>query len=150
MSEFKSKDFWRSGPRAGHPIHTEAEKNTVEQTEECHWRDSDEWDEIGQVGVDAGMIWIGDPCYLAPTDDDTDQIATSPARNWDRFVDWFCTPFRPTAQHPLGVVVRSGHGDGSYKVYAKYYKGAVAEVRIEFIDCTTGDVAFDWGQSLLT
>jgi hypothetical protein len=60
-------------------------------------------------------------------------------------VDWFNTPYRQSAQHPLGVVARSGYGDGSYKVYAKYYDGRVAELRIEFIDCTTGDVAFDWG-----
>jgi hypothetical protein len=109
-----------------------------------HWKHSKDWTEIGTVGVDAGQVWIGDPCYLAP-DDRVSPNAPSPSKDWDQFVDWFNTPYRQSAQHPLGVVARSGYGDGSYKVYAKYYDGRVAELRIEFIDCTTGDVAFDWG-----
>ncbi len=24
----------------------------------------DEWVQVGEVGVDAGMVWIGDPCYI--------------------------------------------------------------------------------------
>ncbi len=22
------------------------------------------WEKIGQIGVDAGLCWIGDPCYI--------------------------------------------------------------------------------------
>ena len=103
-----------------------------------NWKDYDDWQEIGSVGVDSGQDWIGDPCYLAPHDRVLPDPTPSPAENWDQFVDWFNTPYRQSAQHPLGVVALSGHGDGSYKVYAKYYDGRIAELRIEFINCSTG------------
>ena len=25
---------------------------------------TDDWIEIGKIGIDAGLVWIGDPCYL--------------------------------------------------------------------------------------
>jgi hypothetical protein len=34
------------------------------QVENLPVEGEDDWIEVGQVGVDAGMVWIGDPCYI--------------------------------------------------------------------------------------
>ena len=25
---------------------------------------NEEWEHIGEIGVDAGLCWLGDPCYI--------------------------------------------------------------------------------------
>src|SRR5438270_340558 len=38
---------------------------------------------IGEIGVDAGLCWIGDPCYILHTDQPPKAIGKS----WDEFCD---------------------------------------------------------------
>jgi len=95
------------------------------------------WEKIGTIGVDAGLCWIGDPCYLSED--------KAPFHDWGGFCDrLFETDFNEKRHaqyhydhgHPgLGVLVESGYGDGTYEVFArKNGAGRIAEVRIVFVD----------------
>ena len=84
-----------------------------------------------EVFVDAGLIWIGDPCYIMGDD------ASS------RVTDWmdFCDKIRGMegVSTPLGygtgVAVTSGYGDGCYPVDIEYNSdGRPSKVTITFIE----------------
>lgn len=95
--------------------------------------------QIGEIGVDAGLCWIGDPCYILHADPAPKAIG----KDWDAF----CDLLHEGAQYPickqlnydlghagLGVVVSTGYGDGLYPVYAEFNEdGRVAKVWVEFI-----------------
>lgn len=98
------------------------------------------WHQVGEITVDAGMIWVGDPCLLAD-DSYAPSSAPRPTR-WKAFVDWLynddqngrCPLPGGAREHPLGVIVRSGHGDGCYPVEVRRNReGDVAEVRVRFL-----------------
>jgi hypothetical protein len=38
---------------------------------------TDDWIEIGKIGIDAGLVWIGDPCYLQADE------PLNPLADWD-------------------------------------------------------------------
>ena len=65
-----------------------------------------------QVYVDAGLIWIGDPCYIMGND------ASHRVTRWSEFCeqlenhDKISTPLG----EGVGVLVDSGYGDGCYEV----------------------------------
>jgi hypothetical protein len=93
--------------------------------------------QIGEIGVDAGLCWIGDPCYIPHKDEPPKAIG----QDRDEFCDILGEEY-PTAKqfhydlgHPgLGVVVSTGYGDGTYPVYAEFTEGGrVARVWVEFI-----------------
>jgi hypothetical protein len=94
---------------------------------------------IGEIGVDAGLCWIGDPCYILHAQEPPQAIG----RDWGEFCDILNRAGQyPTAMqfhydlgHPgLGVVVSTGYGDGVYPVYAELNEeGRVARVLVEFI-----------------
>lgn len=94
-----------------------------------------EWQEVGEIGVDAGLCWIGDPCYCVTPDADE-----HPAKTWYEFCDKLddngVTQWNYKAGHPgLGVSVQTGYGDGVYPVYIKRNKeGRVIEVKVVFAD----------------
>jgi hypothetical protein len=74
---------------------------------------------VGHIGVDAGLCWIGDPCYIMGED------ASDNPQTWDDFCKSLgnehptMKSFNYTAGHEgLGVCVSTGFGDGSYPVYA--------------------------------
>jgi len=94
---------------------------------------------IGEIGVDAGLCWIGDPCYIlhaAPT-------PKAIGKDWGEFCDilhedaqgHIYKQFNYDLGHAgLGVVVSSGYGDGTYPVFAEFNEeGQVAKVWVEFI-----------------
>lgn len=90
------------------------------------------WKKVGSVGVDAGMVWVGDPCYLSGEA----SLRSCPPRpipsQWDQFCAWLTGAV--TQQHPLGMVIRSGYGDGEYPVSVRLTaEGQVAEMRVMFI-----------------
>ena len=85
------------------------------------------WEEIGFVTVDAGLISLGDPCYMSDGGND--------------FEDWsaFCDKHQRNERdgvHQLdngkAVIVSSGMGDGIYPVEVKREDGMIKEVRIKF------------------
>jgi hypothetical protein len=94
---------------------------------------------IGEIGVDAGLCWIGDPSYILHTNQPPKAIG----KDWDEFCDLLNEADQyPTAKqfhydlgHPgLGVVVSTGYGDGAYPVYAHFNEeGRIAKVWVEFI-----------------
>ena len=72
---------------------------------------------VGNADVDAGIIWIGDPCYVVGGD------SSHGPKDWDEFCDkwWKSDGERAAAAEPLGegvgVCVGRFGGDGSYPVY---------------------------------
>jgi hypothetical protein len=94
---------------------------------------------IGEIGVDAGLCWIGDPCYILHTDKPPQAIG----RNWTDF----CSILNRAGQYPtatqfhydlghagLGVCFSTGYGDGVYPVYAEFTaEGRISRVMVEFI-----------------
>ena len=92
--------------------------------------------QIGEIGVDAGLCWIGDPCYILHTEKPPQAIG----RDWSEFCDTLdsSSEFRQydyDLGHPgLGVVVSTGYGDGTYPVFAEFNdEGRIAKVWVEFI-----------------
>lgn len=92
------------------------------------------WEEVGVVGVDAGLIWLGDPCYCVTPDADE-----HPAKTWSEFCGMLPKQATATQQfnykmghRGLGVCVSSGYGDGCYPVEVKRQNGRIKEVRIKF------------------
>lgn len=85
--------------------------------------EADGWEYVGGVGVDAGLVMIGDPCYVSVDDRDPDE---HPVHNWGAFCDSLGHDY-PIAKslnynlghEGLGVVVSSGIGDGFYPVLVK-------------------------------
>jgi Protein of unknown function (DUF4241) len=81
-------------------------------------------EEIGYVGVDAGLLMIGDPCYFIGED----STASKRYNDWSHFLneqeligskaeDNHQMTY-PHGGEGLGVVFGTTHGDGVYPVYA--------------------------------
>jgi len=73
---------------------------------------------IGHIGVDAGVVWIGDPCYILHTDKLPDTLG----KDWDDFCDKlknnkYSKSFNYQMGHEgLGVCTSTKYGDGVYNV----------------------------------
>jgi hypothetical protein len=97
------------------------------------------WEKIADIGVDAGMVWLGDPAYTMTPD-----TPYPVARDWDTFVaEVFARPFerqgfsrfeKADNWGDVGVAVMPRDGDGVYPVYVRRdgRTGRIAEVRISF------------------
>ena len=86
---------------------------------------------IGHVNVDAGLVWLGDPCYVLGDE------ASSRVRNWSDLCEKLHGPGK-TSSAPLGdgvgIAVSSGYGDGRYPVYADLDEsGTVRSVTVQFL-----------------
>lgn len=90
-------------------------------------------EQIGVIGVDAGLCWIGDPCYIMGTDA-TEQPAATWAEFCKKLTDNDFQQWNFKLGHPgLGVSVSTGHGDGTYPVFIERgYDGRVKRVIVEF------------------
>jgi hypothetical protein len=93
---------------------------------------SSKWETVGVCGVDAGLIWLGDPCYIIGKD-----ANEQPVETWSDFCVAIAgndtKQFNYKGGHPgLGVCVSSGYGDGEYPVQVKRKDGRIKEVRIKF------------------
>ncbi len=95
---------------------------------------------IGEIGVDAGLCWIGDPSYILHTQPAPKAIG----QDWEDFCRELCDSdggpllsrqFNYDLGHAgLGVVVTTGYGDGVYPVYVEHSDdGRIARVWVEFI-----------------
>ena len=95
-----------------------------------------EWTQVGTIGVDAGLCWIGDPCYCVTPD-----CAEHPADTWGDFCELLPDDGELSKQWDfhngqpgLGVSVSTGHGDGNYPVFIRRTAdGRVAEAKVVFI-----------------
>jgi hypothetical protein len=88
---------------------------------------SGKWETVGKMGVDAGLCWIGDPCYCVTPD-----AEGHPAQTWGEFCDIIGSD--DVHEFKTGVCVSTGYGDGVYPVQIRRDdNGRVAEVRVKFI-----------------
>lgn len=91
--------------------------------------------QIGVIGVDAGLCFIGDPCYVLHT-----PPPAAIGNSWDEFCRMLDSSRTgqlnfDAGQAGLGVVVRTGIGDGLYPVFATLdEEGLVSSVTIKFLD----------------
>lgn len=93
---------------------------------------------IGEVSVDAGLLWVGDPCYIWEEDASAKQaIGTS----WSAFCDALGNEY-PTRKSfdGLGVAVSTGYGDGTYPVYAETDGKRIFSVTVKFEEDDGEDV----------
>jgi len=78
---------------------------------------------IGEVGVDAGMVMVGDPCYFVGKD----ATVNKRCKTWQQACkEVFCKEVfckdTPMNVYGLGVAVGTTHGDGCYPVYLQTTK----------------------------
>jgi len=93
---------------------------------------------VGQVNVDAGICWIGDPCYILHREK---KLPDTLGKDWSEFCNTldYRGPVLKQFHHSskkespgLGVCVSSGFGDGSYPVFVEIKNDRVKKVWIEF------------------
>jgi hypothetical protein len=88
-------------------------------------------DLIGRVGVDSGLMYIGDPCYVI--DKPLGQM------DWGEFLNMMYGGRDPDVgltwiiENGTAIVSSTGYGDGEYPVYAEYKDGRVARIIIDFM-----------------
>jgi hypothetical protein len=87
---------------------------------------------VGPIGVDSGLLWLGDPCYTLP-----DDSRVNPGRDWDAFTKTMIDMPYPAMKNwdGLGVCVSTG-GDGSYPVDVTLVDGRVQSVTVTFFKPT--------------
>lgn len=90
---------------------------------------------LGEVCVDSGAIWVGDPCYVIGGD------ASHAFDSWDEYVNTLINrghfakkqSVSEPAGEGIGMHVQTLYGDGSYPVYAELDgNGRVARIAIDF------------------
>lgn len=96
------------------------------------------WEKVGYIGVDAGLCWVGDPCYIlhqSPEEFPSESLG----KTWHEFCDKLTdgqqvTSFPYALGHEgLGVAVNTGYGDGTYPVYVTKEDGRIAGVFVDFM-----------------
>ena len=94
-----------------------------------------EWKYVGQMGVDAGLCWVGDPCYIMHKE--PGEGYPELGLNWHDFCDKLQLNEPNNNLHSFGNIgccVSTGYGDGTYPVVARVNdEGLVAEVRAIFV-----------------
>ena len=69
---------------------------------------------VGSVGVDAGVVWVGDPCYIKDNPEIYDES------KWQDF----CLKLRDLpGEICQGVCTHTNWGDGEYPVFVSFDKG---------------------------
>jgi len=78
---------------------------------------------IGRIGVDAGMVWIGDPCYILHQE----KLPSTLGEDWDDFCDLTedheSFPYE-MGHEGLGVCTSTRYGDGFYPVIGFFETGS--------------------------
>jgi hypothetical protein len=93
------------------------------------------WKLVGHFAVDAGIVWIGDPCYILHSKEPRQTLG----KDWPEFCSKLGDDF-PTAKvfgfveesDGLGICLSTGWGDGEYPVYARIVGGRVMQIFIDF------------------
>lgn len=137
----------------------DAEKERQKKNKE----EAGKWIKAGEISIDAGLCWIGDPCYIIgrclphanhttgfKSLDEPKGLPRDVGKSWFEFGDKISerkeeniygsrnktyAQFYHDAGHTgLGIVTETGYGGGQYDVFVKKNsEGRVAEVKIVFI-----------------
>ena len=91
------------------------------------------WKLVGYFGVDSGLCWIGDPCYILHHG----KLPETLGKDWSQFCNKLNESttnfgYREKVEEGLGICVRTGVGDGNYPVYV--LATAETDVAAVFID----------------
>ena len=101
-----------------------------------------DFEKVGVIGVDAGLCWVGDPCYCVTPD-----AEEHPANDWSEFCDKLQGDVQQwnykRGHAGLGVSVSTGYGDGVYSVYVVRKEGRIAGVFVDFMGLLEDDNE-DW------
>jgi hypothetical protein len=104
---------------------------------------------VGRVGVDAGMVMVGDPCYLDKYGKESSdgfewvesEVETQKTKQkYDYSYSGACAAtLGENSAGELGradaVAVSSGYGDGVYPVYAHYnHEGRIERLEVVFVN----------------
>lgn len=86
---------------------------------------------VGHVGVDSGLIFITDPCYIK-----NHKQLYNPEK-WQQFCDERYAGRESNRLQPRemcsGIVTNTKHGDGSYPVYATFDEdGSITKIEVVF------------------
>ncbi len=95
---------------------------------------------IGTFGVDSGQVMLVDPCYLKDYENNT---FDSDAKNDNTFsYRGACSQtcfneerggqLKSKLGYDIAVAASTGHGDGSYQVYATYEDDRIKKLEVEF------------------
>lgn len=90
----------------------------------------DGWEYVGTLGVDAGIMYLGDPCYILQ---DENQVPDYNELINDKCMKTVDKKGAGVYGNGTGVICSTGFGDGSYGVFIKKYKNRVAEMKVVFI-----------------
>jgi hypothetical protein len=135
----------------------EAQHKAREERKARNLAEANTWIKVGKIGVDAGLCWIGDPCYILPLPhsknsgieslDAPKQLPKEFGDSWVEFLEaaWNkqkqanqpAAQFNYDAGHSgLGVCLgNTGYGDGVYDVLIlKNEEGRIKEAKIVFIE----------------
>jgi hypothetical protein len=79
---------------------------------------------IGTAGVDSGLLFLTDPCYIKHHKElhDSDK--------WDKFCEQL--PDDKRGNVCSGVVIQTEHGDGGYPVIGHYKDGELKKIEVKF------------------
>jgi len=69
---------------------------------------------VGSVGVDAGIVWVGDPCYIKHHPEIYDE---------SKWQDFCMKLDNLPGEICQGVCTRTNWGDGEYPVFVSFDKG---------------------------
>ena len=86
---------------------------------------------LGTCGVDAGLIYLVDPCYVQK-----EPLVTDP-NMWQKFCKLFYAGQDKDTQSAgmcNGVIVNTRHGDGEFNVYGYYDDEGIRKVEVSFVD----------------
>ena len=102
-----------------------------------------EWIKVGDISVDAGLCWVGDPCYILHKEGEDKPKDIGKSWYDTEHEDTFCGRmksdnvkqfYHDMGFSGLGVCVSTGYGDGVYPVEARFTDDdRVAEIRVKFI-----------------
>ena len=96
---------------------------------------------LGRFSVDAGLVWIGDPCYILHKGEETPENLGYDWQNFTELVssDDYISFKHDSGSEGLGVAVRTPGGDGMFPVIGFFdSEGKFAFVIIDFNDSFKG------------
>jgi len=100
------------------------------------------WVQVGTVGVDAGMLYLGAPCMIGKTPLGRGDSEAA----WQEFLQQIAGPegYLETTSEVIGayssgftinagIVTTTGYGDGEYPVSVQFRDRRIARIKVDFM-----------------